>query len=101
MTVIVDVKIDRLSAFDIFTQETNAWWRRGPHDFYDARRAKAMRFEPGVGGRYLEVYDDTTSDALEIGRITVWEPGRRLVWRMSLDDTEVEVTFDLPRKERA
>jgi hypothetical protein len=31
-----------------------------------------MRFEPGVGG---------------------WEPGRRLLYRMSLDDTEVEVLF--------
>lgn len=68
--MIVDVRIDRHSAFDIFTQEINAWWHRGPHDFYDANRAKAMRFEPGVGGRYLEVYDETTGDALEIGRIT-------------------------------
>jgi hypothetical protein len=52
-----------------------------------------MRFEPGVGGRFLEVYDDAKGDVLEIGRITVWEPGRRLLYRMSLDDTEVEVLF--------
>ena len=52
-----------------------------------------MRFEPGIGGRYLEIYDDRAGDALEIGRITVWEPGSRLVWRHSLNDTEVEIRF--------
>jgi hypothetical protein len=90
----VDVGIDPDTAFQIFTDEIDAWWKRGPHNFYNGKRAVAMRFEPGVGGRYLEVYDDATGDVLEIGRITVWEPGRRLAWRMSLDDTEVEVRFE-------
>jgi hypothetical protein len=31
----------------------------------------------------LEVYDDTAGDALELGRITVWEPGKRLAWDSS------------------
>jgi len=90
----VDVRVDPGTAFEIFTSEIDSWWKRGPHNFYDSKRAKAMRFEPGVGGRYLEIYDEATGDALEIGRITVWEPGRRLVWRCSLDDTEIEVRFD-------
>ena len=90
----VEVAIDPATAFDIFTGQIGQWWKRGPRNFYDSKRAVAMRFEPGIGGRYLEVYDDTKGDVLEIGRITVWEPGKRLVWRMSLDDTEVVVRFD-------
>jgi hypothetical protein len=94
ITATVNVDIDRETAFKIFTEDIDSWWERGPSNFYNARRAIAMRFEPGVGGRYLEVYDDATGDALEIGRITVWEPGRRLVWRCSLDDTEVDIQFE-------
>ena len=88
-TVLVDA--DPQTAFRIFTEEIDLWWERGPHNFYNARRAVAMRFESGVGGRYLEVYPD---DVLEIGRITVWDPGSRLVWRCSLDDTEVDIRFE-------
>jgi uncharacterized glyoxalase superfamily protein PhnB len=54
----------------------------------------AQRCEPGVGGRLLEVYDDATGDALELGRITIWEPGARLAWRSSTDDVEINVRFD-------
>ena len=89
----VDVAVDPQTAFRIFTRDIDSWWRRGPHNFYDAKRAKAMRFEPGVGGRYLEIYDENAGDLLEIGRITVWEPGTRLVWRCSLDDTEIDIQF--------
>jgi uncharacterized protein YndB with AHSA1/START domain len=94
VTASVDVRVDPQTAFRLFTEEIDAWWARGPINFYNAKRAVAMRFEPGVGGRFLEVYDDTKDDVLEIGRITVWEPGRRLLYRMSLDDTEVEVLFN-------
>ena len=93
VTATLEVAVDPETAFQIFTGEIDAWWERGPHNFWDGGRAVAKRFEPGVGGRYLEVYDDATGDVLEIGRITVWEPGSRLVWRMSHDDTEVEVRF--------
>lgn len=98
VSVAVEVAIDPQSAFRIFVEEIDLWWKRGPHNFYDSKRAVAVRFEPGVGGRYLEMYDEAKGDALEIGRITVWEPGRRLAWRMCLDDTEVDVRFEsIPR----
>jgi len=90
----VDVAVDPVTAFEIFTGEIDAWWDRGPTNFYDGGRAVAKRFEPGVGGRYLEVYDDAVGDALEIGRVTVWEPGCRLVYRSSLDDTQVDIRFE-------
>jgi len=89
----IEIAVDPQTAFKIFTEEIDAWWERGPHNFWDGGRALATRFEPGVGGRYLEVYDEA-GDVLEIGRITLWEPGTRLVWRMSHDDTEVDIRFE-------
>ena len=89
----VEVQVDPDTAFTAFTDEMDLWWQRGPINFYDAARAVAMRCEPGVGGRLLEVYDEATGEALELGRITVWEPGERLAWLSSLDDVEIEVRF--------
>jgi uncharacterized glyoxalase superfamily protein PhnB len=90
----VRVAVDRGRAFAAFTEEINSWWVRGPINFFDSGRAVAMRIEPGVGGRILEVYDEAAGDALELGRITAWEPGVRLAYRSSVDDTEVDVRFE-------
>ena len=89
----VTVGVDPRTAFVIFTDEMDLWWVRGPINFYDASRAIALRCEPGVGGRLLEVYDDTIGDALELGRITTWQPGERLAWSSSMDDVQTEVRF--------
>ena len=67
---------------------------RGPINFFDSGRAVAMRIQPGVGGRVLEIYDEAADDALELGRITVWEPGVQLTYRSLVDDTEVDVRFE-------
>ena len=93
-TAVVEVSVDPNRAFTAFTDEIDSWWVRGPINFFDSGRAVAMRIESGVGGRVLEVYDDHTGDALELGRITVWEPGSRLAYRSLVDDTEVDVRFD-------
>jgi uncharacterized glyoxalase superfamily protein PhnB len=90
----VTVAVEPMSAFTAFTDEIDCWWVRGPINFFDSGRAVAMRIEPGVGGRVLEVYDDASGDALELGRITVWKPGVRLSYRSLVDDTEVDVRFD-------
>jgi uncharacterized glyoxalase superfamily protein PhnB len=89
----VEVAADPATAFSIFTEEVHLWWRQGPINFHDSSRAHGKRIEPGVGGRVVEVYDLTSGDGLELGRVTVWEPGARLAWHSSLDDVEVEVTF--------
>ena len=91
-----------LEAFRIFTDEVDLWWRHGPHfRFRRGRDPKAdgvMRFEPGVGGRLVEVYDEAGTEH-EVGRIEIWEPGARLVfgWRSRNykegERTEVEVLF--------
>ena len=90
----VEVAADPDLAFAVFTDEIDLWWVRGPINFFDAARAVGMRCEPGVGGRLLEVYDDSTGDVLELARITAWEPGVRLAWSSSVDDVEVEIRFD-------
>jgi uncharacterized glyoxalase superfamily protein PhnB len=87
----VEVPVEPVSAFTAFTDEIDRWWVRGPINFFDSGRAVAMRIEPGVGGRVLEVYGD---DVLELGRITVWKPGVQLAYRSLVDDTEVDVRFE-------
>jgi uncharacterized glyoxalase superfamily protein PhnB len=90
----VQVPTDPDTTFVAFTEELDLWWVRGPINHWAAGKVRAVRCEPGVGGRLLEVYDDTAGEALELARITAWEPGRRLAWRSSLDDVETEVSFD-------
>jgi uncharacterized glyoxalase superfamily protein PhnB len=87
----VEVAADPLTAFTAFTDELDLWWVRGPVNAYDAGRLVEMRCEPGVGGRIMEMYD---GDALELARITVWEPGERLGWKSSLDDVSIDVLFE-------
>lgn len=87
----VEVAVDPLTAFKAFTEEIGLWWVPGPINYWDSTRAVTNRIEPGVGGRFLEVYED---GALELGRITVWEPGSRLVYRSSVDETEVDIRFE-------
>jgi uncharacterized glyoxalase superfamily protein PhnB len=90
----VRVPTDPDTTFVAFTEELDLWWVRGPINHWAAGKMLALRCEPGVGGRLLEVYDDATNEALELARITAWEPGRRLAWRSSVDDVETEVTFE-------
>jgi uncharacterized glyoxalase superfamily protein PhnB len=89
----IEVPVDAGTAFRAFTEDLDRWWVRGPINFFDGARAVAMTCEPGVGGRLLEVYDPASGDALELGRITVWQPGERLAWQSSLDQVQVDVSF--------
>src|SRR6185312_10147205 len=93
VTSAVTVSVSPQAAFTAFTGEMDLWWVRGPINFFDSARAVSMVCEAGVGGRILEVYGSEPPDALEIARITVWQPGQRVSWHSSLDDVEVEVTF--------
>lgn len=61
----VEVSVDPLTAFMVFTEEINLWWKPGPINWYDSYRAIGTRMEPGVGGRWLEVYDDEANDVLD------------------------------------
>jgi Activator of Hsp90 ATPase homolog 1-like protein len=91
VSIVVDV--DPETAFSVFTDEIDAWYKRGPHTFYDASRALAVRFEPHVGGRLIEVYDRESGEGRAMGRVSVWEPGRQLVF-VDGRETEVDVRFE-------
>jgi uncharacterized glyoxalase superfamily protein PhnB len=90
----VEVGVDPATAFRVFTEEIGQWWLPGPINAWDSARSLGKRFEPGPGGRFLEVYDAVSGEGLELGRITVWEPGSRLVYRSSVDDSEVDIRFE-------
>ena len=91
--VSIRVPVDPAKAFTVFTDGIGGWWRY----YYNAPDATGIRLEPGVGGRLMEL--DDAGEGFEVGRVTAWEPGRRLVltWRQAdwaADEaTEVEVTF--------
>jgi Activator of Hsp90 ATPase homolog 1-like protein len=94
------VAVDPVTAFEVFTDEIGDWYQSGPHSWNDPERAVGIRFESGVGGRWIEVWDEASGEGYELGRIHVWEPGERLVvsYRSvhlpSTLETEVEVCFD-------
>jgi uncharacterized glyoxalase superfamily protein PhnB len=90
----VTVGVDPQTAFSVFTDEIDLWWVRGPVNFYDSARAIGMRCEPRVGGRLLELYSEDAADALELGRVTIWQPGELLAWNSGVDDVTVEVSFE-------
>lgn len=99
-TAAVEVPCDHGTAFDIFTGDIGTWWKRGTCYWNDSARAVELRLEPHVGGRPLEVYDAGTGEGFEIGRVLVWQPGKRLVftWRQgnwaASEFTEVEARFE-------
>ena len=95
----IEVRTDPATAFRAFTDEIGQWYRGGPHSWNDPERATGIRFEPGVGGRLLEVYAE--GEPYVMGRVTAWEPGVRLVfdWHSEFlppvdPPTEVEVRFE-------
>jgi uncharacterized protein YndB with AHSA1/START domain len=84
--------------FDAFTAEIGQWWR--PNALFPSsdRQPGRLAMQPGVGGRVTETLDD--GQVVEIGRILIWEPPRRLVftWRPTSfgpdQETEVRVGFE-------
>jgi uncharacterized protein YndB with AHSA1/START domain len=88
------VGVDQMTAFRIFTEQTDAWWKRTLRHLHHPQTAATIRFEEG---RLLEQHEH---EAYELGVVSVWEPPERLVlsWlsdRPSAGDrTEVEVRFE-------
>lgn len=92
-SAIVEVDVDPETAFEVFTREAEAWWRRD-RSLFGPGAAGAMRIEPGVGGRLLL---GGAGGEREVGRVEVWEPGPRLVFSYGApgdERTEVEVRFE-------
>ncbi len=96
--VALRVPTDPMHAFEVFTQEIASWWQSSDLFAVTADGDGTLSFESGVGGRLFTTLTD--GQEYEIGRICVWEPGKRLVfeWRQASFgpqlSTEVEVSFE-------
>jgi len=94
VTVTTVVALAPDAAFAVFTDEVDAWWRRGPRFRSRATEDGTLAF---TGGRLVETFAD--GERYEVGRVLHWEPGARLVfeWRdrsfAATESTEVEVRF--------
>jgi hypothetical protein len=96
----VDVSVDAAAAFEIFTRDMHLWFQSTPYSWNDPDRAVGIRFEPGVGGRVVEIWDAATGEGYDWGRVLEWEPGRRFVLAYRCvflppeAQTEIEVRFE-------
>jgi uncharacterized protein YndB with AHSA1/START domain len=98
----VQVAVDPETAFEAFTAGIGEWYRSGAYSWNDPARAVGIRFEPGVGGRLIEVWDEASGEGYDMGRTLVWEPGERVVFEfrnahLPPVPTEVEVRFEPAR----
>ncbi|MGH9251367.1 MAG: hypothetical protein ACRD0W_17870 [Acidimicrobiales bacterium] len=62
----VEVGVNPDTAFTAFTDELDLWWVRGPINSFGAEKLVALRCEPGVGGRLLEVYDEDSGEGCSL-----------------------------------
>lgn len=101
-SVSVDTIVDApiAHAFRTFTEGIGTWWDPGHHLFEGT--IESMTFEPRVGGRIVDRYDDGRE--CPWARVLAYDPPTRLVfswdistdWQHSTDydkSSEVEVTF--------
>jgi len=88
----IEVAVDPAAAFAAFTDDIDQWYVVDEHTVPDFTRTKAIRFEPYVGGRLLDVHDAATGEGRAIATVTAWEPGDRLAFT-DARETTVEVTF--------
>jgi uncharacterized protein YndB with AHSA1/START domain len=100
VSVTTVVAVDADTAFSVFTDDIDLWWRRGPGHQFRPGADGAMRFDPGPEGRLVQVFDARGEDVYEVGRVLVWEPGKRLAFEFHGFNyepdqmTQVEVRFE-------
>ena len=76
---------------------------RSPISYYDSRTRHRAPVRARRRWSHRSRSTTRAGDVLELGRITVWEPGVKLQWLSSVDDVEVDVRFaaDRQRYQRA
>jgi hypothetical protein len=93
----VRVTVERARAYAVFTEEIDAWWKRGPRFRFGEGREGRLVLEGRVGGRFLERFAE--GDELVVGRVRVWDPPRSFTLALSPpapgggEGSEVEVRF--------
>lgn len=96
VVVALRVKATPERAFEAFTAEIGAWWKPNDLFAFTPREPGVLSFEDCE--RLIETRPG--GKVFEVGKVTVWEPGARLVvgWRQASFTpdmaTEVEVTFE-------
>jgi uncharacterized protein YndB with AHSA1/START domain len=96
------VEVDPETAFRIFTEEIDRWWKRGFKYRAIGKDRGIIHLEPRAGGRLYERFDSPGGPPriFETGRVLAWEPPARLLleWRSVTfapeETTEVEVIFE-------
>jgi hypothetical protein len=75
-------------AFEVWTTRLSTWWPKGHSASGDPRTE--ITLEPRLGGRIFERTPDGTE--IDWGRITVWDPPRRLGYRWHIGRDEDQAT---------
>jgi len=90
--VTVTVAVEPGTAFRVFTDDFDEWYRTGSVALGPHRpNGGTLHFEPGPDGRLVERRPDGRE--VERARVTRWEPGSRLVF-VDRRETEVDVLFE-------
>ena len=99
--VTVSVAVEPQLAFQVFTEDINLWWRRGPAYRISRGDRGILHLEPKVGGRLFESFETAAGEkVIQTGEIKVWDPPSRLVfdWRAvnfaPHEITQVEILFE-------
>ena len=99
-TVTVFVAVSPADAFEVFTQEIDAWWKHGPQYRIAGRKRGRLFFEGKLGGRLYETFELPAGPrTFVVGEVLAWEPPTRLEleWRnvnfKPGEKTFVEVAF--------
>lgn len=102
--VSVLVEVPPETAFQVFSEDIDRWWRRGLKYRVARGREGVIHLEHRIGGRLYESLRAGGDTALvETGRVTAWDPPRRLAfeWRAVNfdpgDTTHVDVRFEPTR----
>jgi uncharacterized protein YndB with AHSA1/START domain len=96
--VALRVPADPLRTFEAFTREIGSWWQPSGLFAVTPHGDGTLAFEQGAGGRLFTTL--ASGKEFEIGRVSIWEPGKRLAftWRQASfrpdQSTEVEVRFE-------
>ena len=95
----IEVSCDADTAFTTFTDKIATWWPLDKNSIsaMDGKSAKSLSIEPKAGGKIVEIGADDTP--YEWGRVTRFEPGKRLTldWSLAtnpgIEPTVVDVKF--------
>ena len=91
----INVRCSIERAFEVFTSGIDGWWPKQSHSVGEGD-CVSVEFEPHAGGRIIE--HDRDGSVCEWGRITAWDPPRRVAftWHPGFDPAQagdVDVRF--------